>query len=390
MHADDLATVIDGLHEATLEPEHWTNALSQLARFIGDSAVVVLSAYHPKSGAHLLQSIGFNEEYWGRVQAEHSDPRTNRYISLINSTRPGQVLQPRETMTISDWLDDPIYRKFLRPDRLADGLICPLSHEGGGFSAIATFRGIHYDTSSISSLQSLSPHLRHAVRVHTKLNKLNVWGDVGSEIINNLQTAVIVSDRDCRPVQWNARAQHIFALQDGISVSRGGLLTAAQDGETKRLRELVERAHTAAVRGRRRQMYDHTPAMAGGTISISRPSGRRPFNALISPIRSATIQQTIGSVQPSVMIFLSLPEASLPVSLEAMKGLYGVTRAEGRLVLELVAGKDLDAASISLGIGINTAKTLLKRVFNRVDVNRQTALVALILRGPLGNLIIDR
>ena len=131
MGTDDLAAVIDSIHEATLEPEHWRNALTKLAQFTGDFSVVVLSAYHPRSGAHLLQSIGFDGGYWERVQAEHSDPKSNRYISMINSARLRQVLQPRELMTLDDWLDDPIYRKFLRPDRLADGLICPLSH--GGF-----------------------------------------------------------------------------------------------------------------------------------------------------------------------------------------------------------------------------------------------------------------
>ena len=125
MNTKTIATLIDAFHEAALEPEAWHDALTRLGEMVGGSGVVVVTAYDPLGGARLLKSIGYNPEYWDRVQAEHGTPKTNRYIDLMNAAPPGQVLQPRASMSLGEWLDDPIYRKFLRPDGLADGLAVP-------------------------------------------------------------------------------------------------------------------------------------------------------------------------------------------------------------------------------------------------------------------------
>ena len=130
---DDLLGLVDAFHEAALAPGLWQSALARLGDAVGDSGVVVMSAYDPSGGAQLIKSVGYDTQYWAQVQAEHSTPETNRYIGFVNSASPGQVLQPRAMMPLSDWLEDPIYRKFLRPDGLGDGLMCPLVREIRGF-----------------------------------------------------------------------------------------------------------------------------------------------------------------------------------------------------------------------------------------------------------------
>ncbi len=99
MNTKTVAALIDAFHEAALEPEAWRDALARLGEVVGGSGVVV-TAYDPLGGASLLKSIGYNSEYWDRVQAEHSTPETNRYIRLMNAAPPGQVLQPRASMSL--------------------------------------------------------------------------------------------------------------------------------------------------------------------------------------------------------------------------------------------------------------------------------------------------
>jgi hypothetical protein len=222
----DFTAVIDAFHEAALEPELWQAALRRLGALVGGSGVVVLSAYNPAAGPQLLQTIGFDHRYWGRFRTEHGEPETNRYIELFNVTPPGQVLQPRVSMLKSQWDADPINRKFLRPDRLEDGLACPLFHQDDGFAAVAVFRGRHYERDHVHLLRSLAPYVRHALHVHLRLST-HATGAAALGALDRLRMGVVLADSQCRLVYANPPGQRILDRADGLSVGSGGFLLAA-------------------------------------------------------------------------------------------------------------------------------------------------------------------
>ena len=73
---------------------------------------------------------------------------------------------------------------------------------------------------------------------------------------------------------------------------------------------------------------------------------------------------------------------------------FGLTPAEARLALQLVAGEALRSAAVKLGISYETARTELKNIFNKTGTCRQgelvivlvTALPRLHLTEPFGDL----
>src|SRR6476469_10394374 len=58
---------------------------------------------------------------------------------------------------------------------------------------------------------------------------------------------------------------------------------------------------------------------------------------------------------------------------------FGLTPAEARLALHLVAGETLRSAAVKLSITYETARTCLKSIFNRTGTCRQAELVIVIL-----------
>jgi len=66
-----------------------------------------------------------------------------------------------------------------------------------------------------------------------------------------------------------------------------------------------------------------------------------------------------------------------------LRKLFGTTPAETRLIQQLITGRALEEAAQNLGISINTAKTQLKSVFEKVGVKRQSELVHAIYATPL-------
>jgi DNA-binding CsgD family transcriptional regulator len=287
-------------------------------------------------------------------------------------------------MLKSQWDADPINRKFLRPDRLEDGLACPLFHQDDGFVAVAVFRGRHYERDHVHLLRSLAPYVRHALHVHLRLST-HATGAAALGALDRLRMGVVLADSQCRLVYANPPGQRILDRADGLSVGSGGFLLAARPELTNRLRALVRHAHDYAERGAHTPGPKNEPTAAGGSLRLPRPSGQLPLEVLVGPLRMAGGSgASRGPTQPSVVIFLSGLGESLDIGLDRLRQLYRLTPAEARLTLRLLEGEDIKAAATAMGISVNTAKTLLRRSFERTGTRRQAELVSLILRGPLG------
>ncbi len=286
---------------------------------------------------------------------------------------------------LSEWLDDPIYRKFLRPDGLADGLACPLFHAGDGFAAVATFRSRHYDPQHLRLLQAAAPHIRHALQVHLRLDAHAAAGREGLAALDRLKAGIVLTDAQARVIFANIAAQGILRKSDGISIGRGGLLLAARPDETSRLRALVKSAAEAALRSGRQAGREEGRAAAGGSVRLSRSSDREPFEILVTPLRTATLPESLAVHRhASAMLLIADLDEGVGIEAAALRQMHGLTAAEARLTLQLLLGRDLPTAAAALGISVHTAKTLLKRAFIRTGTNRQSELVGKILRGPLG------
>jgi DNA-binding CsgD family transcriptional regulator len=66
-------------------------------------------------------------------------------------------------------------------------------------------------------------------------------------------------------------------------------------------------------------------------------------------------------------------------SIDRLRSHFGLTPAEARLALHLVAGETLRCAAVKLSITYETARTSLKNVFRKTETCRQVELVLVIL-----------
>jgi DNA-binding CsgD family transcriptional regulator len=65
--------------------------------------------------------------------------------------------------------------------------------------------------------------------------------------------------------------------------------------------------------------------------------------------------------------------------IELLRSHFGLTPAEARLALHLVAGETLRSAEVKLSISYETARTCLKKIFNKTGTSRQAELVIVIV-----------
>ena len=66
-------------------------------------------------------------------------------------------------------------------------------------------------------------------------------------------------------------------------------------------------------------------------------------------------------------------------SIDRLRCHFGLTLAEARLALHLVAGETLRSAAVELGISYETTRSSLKNIFRKTETCRQAELVIVIL-----------
>ena len=116
-------------------------------------------------------------------------------------------------------------------------------------------------------------------------------------------------------------------------------------------------------------------------LAISRPSGKRAFPVLVTPLLEGEPGDvTEGAV---VSVLLGDSDARQAIAPEVLQTFYDLTPAEAELVGLLAEGVSLEEAAKRRGVTINTVRSQLKNVFAKTDTNRQGELIRLVLTGSV-------
>jgi DNA-binding CsgD family transcriptional regulator len=144
------------------------------------------------------------------------------------------------------------------------------------------------------------------------------------------------------------------------------MLLRRQDND--RLQSLITEVLSAAAAG---------SLASGGTMRASRPTGRRPYVIIVTPISPRYSE--LSAIRPVASVIVVDPEHRPTLPVERVQRAFGLTAAEARLAVQLAAGDDLRTAAANLGITYGTARVRLANVFNKTDTRRQGELIGLLL-----------
>jgi len=152
-------------------------------------------------------------------------------------------------------------------------------------------------------------------------------------------------------------------------------------------RTMVHRNRGLALRHRRLSFADAAAAAAfdellenGEGSLVLRLAGPGPergaYRVLVSPLDGHAAGE-------GYCVFIYEPHGGQrPLPSQVLRELYGLTSAETRLANALFVGQSLQGSARALGISHNTAKSTLKRVFEKCEVASQAELLQLLSLGP--------
>jgi DNA-binding CsgD family transcriptional regulator len=370
-----IGDIIDSIYEAAAEPQLWTNALCQIANVTRANAIslpLFESLSSPSLG--LIATLNLGDDF----RTEHSkyahlNPYFVRGAHWFAECKAlsGEMIIPEREFSQSEYYND-----FLRRFDL-------FYHCGGAVlredSAVAILRvnrprrGPPFGERELGILRLLMPHLKRALQFQRRLSLVETRGQALLAGLDALPTGFVLVDARGKILLINRSAEVILRQNDGLSTNCQ-MLRAACRSESERLREIVcTAARTGASNG----------TQAGGAISISRPSLRRPYSVLVCTLRLSHNPYPTAKF-PAAVVFITDPDSSRQADEKILRALFGLTVAECHLAAVLQNGATLQKAAELLGISRNTAHSQLAAIFDKTRTNRQTELIR-VIGGALGS-----
>jgi DNA-binding CsgD family transcriptional regulator len=365
-----MLTVVEALYAAALDAALWPAALQRLAT-LTDSQAASFWVLHGAATPRLptFEYINFDAAFIAEYVNHFAplDPTVQYLIAHPHEpiVHDGLVISERdkERHPYYDWHARSSDTRF----RLV-GRMHPAPSVQAGVALHRTRAAGRYEAGDIERFALLHCHLQQALAIGFRLGTLGTLQQCTTELLDRNPSAVLLLDEEQRVVYANARATALNHAADGISVATDGV-TLQHRRDHDRLRLLAAKVLASAAAG---------DAAAGGTLRVSRPSGRRPYAIVVAPV-AAGRHAALSAVRPVLCIVIADPDAPMPVAVDCLREALGLTQAEARLAALLAGGMSLRSAGARLGVTYGTARARLADIFRKTSTQRQSELVRLLL-----------
>lgn len=363
-----LLDLIGKIYDAALDEKLWATVSPAIAAaFDAPSAALQLRDTH--TGAVNLLSLTENYDAKSMASYEAYFGEKDPWVLGALRVNMATAVTTQDLMDPKELLNSEFYHDWCRPLGLFNlvGALLPVDRgEFAGLGIIRPLAGERFEELDKALVAQFLPHLQRALQIRRRLVIPSVEGQAARETLDRTATATVVVSRDGHILLANRKAEQLFREADAIR-SVGNRLAAVGRRAAERLSRLIHDATDTAAGGGN---------SSGGMLAVDRPD-RLPLTVLVVPFRPA--QNGIGAPLPAAILFIRDPEMLTAAAL-ALQGLFGLTQAEAVVASALADGKSVNEIGTASGISLNTARTHVKNIFAKTGTNRQSQLVALLLR----------
>jgi DNA-binding CsgD family transcriptional regulator len=210
------------------------------------------------------------------------------------------------------------------------------------------------------ALSVLFPHLTRAMQLQEHVLVVEHQRDMAFAALDSLPVGIFIVDDTCRVEYANAMAYRLCGEDDGLRIDDGVLRT----------RRIEDWGRLAAII---RSVRQDQP-IPGELITLRRPSGQPPLHLVVrSFVRERLRQHSPGG--PQAVIFATDHEHDLEIPADVLQQIFGLSRAQSRLVECLAAGDSLKEAAARLNLSEGSARQYLKAIFAKTGTRSQSDLI---------------
>lgn len=368
-------TVLDAVsrvYDAALDAKVWPRALARLRDLF--SADVCAIAQHDLAGggARVVQSVGMNAGFVDAYGAQY-EALALWLGDMKQLSEPGEVSLGHGSG--EDFRDSPFWRDWLNPQGLATLLYGVVDNAGGVVTHLLVARSQQkpaLDQTSAMLLRRILPGIQRALCSGRTVRKAEFYNQVAFDALDAVPLGVAFVDAVGEINAANKVARQIIEAENVRAYQESGRRTDAS-GQLPRFR----RAIADAMSELKDAKGDKLSAFA-----VPRKGELRPLTCLLAALDPSEEMSDLD--QPRAMLFMGDPEKPMTIDQRRLRELYGLSRAEARVVALLAQGHRLDATAENLGLVYETVRKHLKQAFGKTGCDRQAELVRLLVTGPAG------
>jgi DNA-binding CsgD family transcriptional regulator len=363
MHPELLGTLIDAMYDAALDPSGWPRAMHLVTDTLGGNCSSVLLS-NMDTGALTFEAHDL------RLPDEARIDYLQHYLDADTIRQSGARGPVGVPQTERDFLGPhtrEVYNDFyVRWDwcHILGMYILREQPLAATLSVYRDGRGAEFSEGELGLAAGIGRHLARAVQIQQRLASVGGERDMMSDAMELLAVGVLFVDNRGRVLLMNRAAREMTANCDGLSIN-GGELAGLTSAVTAQIRALISSARRRAVE-------------VTSSVAIRRPSGRRPY-VLLSWPASRSVEK------PSrVMVLVTDTDREVPQALDTLRAIYSLSPAEAALAIALCQGDTVKEIAFARGVSVNTIHTQVESIQRKVGAHRQTEVVSVLLRGPLG------
>jgi DNA-binding CsgD family transcriptional regulator len=362
---------VEAIYDAALDPCGWPQALQAIANCLGDvGAVLIWRRDDGTFGTIVSDSLieaqrEYEESGWsaGELRA--------RRAAELGYFFGGEPFTDRHVCSEEEIRTEPVYTQFLARHGLGwfgAVAVSPDPHVGVGLSVQRDARARPpFSEAELDTLGRLGRHVEKSLRLGIRLFDAELANASLGEALARLGIGVFALDSRKRVVFANPAGERL--LGDGLALVNDRLLVGPA-GERAALDVAIERMIRAEPADIAREPKP---------ILIGRQRVERPLGVYVLPVRAEKqLAQFLTHTRAIVLVID--PQTDQPADPALVRDVLGVTLGEARVAALVGSGLPPREAAEKLGIAEETARTVLKRVFSKSGVSRQSELAALLTK----------
>ncbi len=368
--AATLVRAVEAIYDAAPAPERWPQALAAITDCFGDVGTILI--WQRDDG-------GFGTVVSPSLNAAQKDYQENRWdLRDLPSQRlvEKSYLLERETwderdgVTVEEMATHPFYTDFgvRHGIRWHLGIACAPDPRVRVWMALQ--RGLDRPPHSDFERElagRLGRHVEKALRLSIRLFDAE-FANLGlGEALARLGIGVFALDAMGRVVFSNPAGQGVLgepiAIADGVLRIGAGAQRAG-----------IERAIQQVLKGNVDVEVD------ARAILVNRRESERPLVVYLLPVPVSGRPADQFLAHTRALVLVIDPNTDDPADPALVRDVLGLTLGEARVASLVGTGLKLREAADRLGIAEETARSVLKRVFSKVGVSRQSELSALLTR----------
>jgi DNA-binding CsgD family transcriptional regulator len=369
---DAMLKLVDLVYATACDPSKWESFLQALSDAVGGSGADILTMTSgDRPAVHVQIGVGIvgpelRREY--RV-AGARDPFMLA-AKRVGFFRTGAIGIGEAFVPTSQLLRSEFYNDVGKRFDYVGGLSAVIAINPKVTSAISVCRhpNASFGEPDVALIRALMPHLQRAVQVHTRLAEADAREGALCEMLNRIATGAALVDSDGNVLFLNESARIAVAEGDGLALDHGRLCTARYR-ETLILQNLIAGASRTT---------DGEGSHPGGILLVERPSGKRSFQVVVSPMSTSNMEVLAPPLARAIVFIVNPDHAPEPDGV-LIRRFYGFSRAEADVALLLLHDRTAQEIADLLCVSINTVRFHIKHMLSKAGARRQSELVRLLL-----------